>query len=319
MENNKNALTSGTKVDEYIIDKVLGGGGFSIVYNAHHQKTNLAVVIKEYMPQKLAKRIENNHVVSISAKELDSFNKGQKLFYQEASSLALLKHKNIVNVITFFPDNGTSYMVMEEVKGINLQNYIRKHEGNLSEKLLRIIFPNVLSALACIHEKKLLHLDIKPGNIHLRSGGIPLLLDFGAVRETEESRLYDTRVVATPGFAPIEQITERGYLGPWTDIYALGATMRSCIEAKAPPTSSEREKEDTMKPAVDAFKKGYSQEFLYLLDWSMDIDPQARPQNCQLLIDNIQQLPELNTSSSKQQNSLFTNISNSILNTFSKK
>jgi len=319
MENNNNALASGTEVDEFIIDKVLGGGGFSIVYNAHHKKTNQSVVIKEYMPQKLAKRIKNNHVVSLSAKELDSFNKGQKLFYQEASSLALLKHKNIVNVITFFPENGTSYMVMEEVKGINLQNYIRKYEGNLSEKLLRIIFPHVLSALSCIHEKKLLHLDIKPGNIHLRAGGIPLLLDFGAVRETEGSRLYDSRVVATPGFAPIEQVTERGYLGPWTDIYALGATIRSCIEAKAPPTSSEREKEDSMKPAVDAFRKNYSQEFLQLLDWSMDIDPEARPQNCQILIDKIKELPEITKTPAKQQNSLFTSISNTILNTFNKK
>jgi len=312
MEKKNNALASGTQIDEFIIDKVLGGGGFSIVYNAHHKVTNKAVVIKEYMPQKLAKRLDNNHVSSLSPKELDSFNKGQKLFYQEASSLALLKHKNIVNVITFFPENGTSYMVMDEVKGINLQSYIRKYNGNLSEKLLRIIFPNVLSALACIHEKKLLHLDIKPGNIHLRSGGIPLLLDFGAVRETEGTRLYDSRVVATAGFAPIEQITERGYMGPWTDIYALGATIRSCIEAKAPPTSSERKKKDTMKPAVDAFKKNYSPEFLQLLDWSMDIDPEARPQNCQLLIDKISQLPEIIKTTEKAKSGLLDSLSKKI-------
>ncbi|MFK5895234.1 MAG: serine/threonine-protein kinase [Pseudomonadota bacterium] len=309
MEKKNNALVSGTKVDEFIIDRVLGGGGFSIVYNAHHQESNKAVVIKEYMPQKLAKRTTNNHVSSISAKELDSFNKGQKLFYQEASSLALLKHKNIVNVITFFPENGTSYMVMDEVKGINLQTYIRKYNGNLSEKLLRIIFPHVLSALDCIHKKKLLHLDIKPGNIHLRSGGIPLLLDFGAVRETEGTRLYDSRIVATAGFAPIEQITERGYMGPWTDIYALGSTIRSCIEAKAPPTSSERKKKDVMKPAVEAFKKNYSAEFLQLLDWSMDVDPEARPQDCQLLIDKINQLPEIKKSAEKPKNGLLNSLS----------
>ncbi len=318
MEHSNNALKSGIKVDAFIIDKVLGGGGFSIVYNAHHCETNNPVVIKEYMPQKLAKRKSNNHVTSISSKELDSFNKGQKLFYQEASSLALLKHKNIVNVITFFPANGTSYMVMDEVKGINLQNYIRKHKGNLSEKLLRIIFPNILSALACIHDKKLLHLDIKPGNIHLRSGGYPLLLDFGAVRETEGSRLYDSRVVATAGFAPIEQITERGYMGPWTDIYALGATIRSAIEAAAPPTSSERKKKDTMKPAVEAFKKGYSQEFLQLLDWSMDVDPEARPQNCQILIDKIKSLPEIIKDSEKPPTNIFGILSEKIKSSLNK-
>jgi serine/threonine protein kinase len=319
MQQNSNALKSGTKVDDFIIDKVLGGGGFSIVYNAHHCETNKAVVIKEYMPQKLANRNANNHVASISSKELDSFNKGQKLFYQEASSLALLKHENIVNVITFFPANGTSYMVMNEVKGINLQNYIRKHKGNLSEKLLRIIFLNVLSALACIHEKKLLHLDIKPGNIHLRSGGFPLLLDFGAVRETEESRLYDSRIVATAGFAPIEQITERGHMGPWTDIYALGATIRSAIEAAAPPTSTERKQKDTMKPAIEAFKKNYSQEFLQLLDWSMDVDPEARPQNCQILMDKIKSLPEIIKDSEKSSSSLFGSISDKIMSTLHKK
>ncbi|MFK5986268.1 MAG: serine/threonine-protein kinase [Pseudomonadota bacterium] len=312
MDKKNNALTSGTQVDEFIIDKVLGGGGFSIVYNAHHCKTQLAVVIKEYMPQKLAKREADNRVVSLSVKELDSFNKGQKLFYQEANSLALLKHKNIVNVITFFPDNGTSYMVMDEVKGINLQNYIRKHKGNLSEKLLRIIFVNVLSALACIHQKKLLHLDIKPGNIHLRSGGIPLLLDFGAVRETKGSRLYDSRVVATAGFAPIEQITERGYLGPWTDIYAMGATIRSCIEAKAPPTCSAREKEDLMKPAIEAFNKNYSEEFLHLLDWTMEVDPEARPQNCQLLIETLENLPAITKAAVKPKKGLFSLLSKNI-------
>ncbi len=311
MENN-NSLVRGTKIDEYIIDKVLGGGGFSIVYNAHHHITGKEVVIKEYMPQKLAKRTENNHIRSISAKKLNTFNKGKNLFFQEASSLALLKHNNIVNVITFFPENGTAYMVMDEVKGINLQSYIRKYNGMLSEKLLRIIFPNVLSALACIHEKKLLHLDIKPGNIHLRSGGIPLILDFGAVRETEATRLYDTRVVATPGFAPVEQITERGYMGPWTDIYALAATIRSCIEAKAPPSSSERKKQDKMKPAVKAFKNNYSQEFLQLLDWSMDVDPEARPQNCPLLIDKINLLPELIKTTGKPTSGILGSLSKKI-------
>jgi len=312
MDKNDNALASGTQVDDFIIDNVLGGGGFSIVYNAHHCKTQQTVVIKEYMPHKLARRIEGKLVAALSSKELDSFNKGKKLFYQEATSLALLKHKNIVNVITFFPENDTSYMVMDEVKGINLQNYIRKHKGNLSEKLLRIIFPSVLEALACIHEKKLLHLDIKPGNLHLRSGGIPLLLDFGAVRETEGSRLYDSRVVATVGFAPPEQTAERGYMGPWTDIYALGATIRSCIEAKAPPSSEEREKEDKMKPAVDVFNKNYSNEFLKLLDWSMETDPEARPQNCQILIDEINKLPKVTKKAVKPQSSIMNLLTKNI-------
>ena len=293
MQANSNALPAQTRIDDFIIDSVLGGGGFSIVYKAHHYQTNKPVVIKEYFPQKLAQRDIKQKIVPLSEKELSSFKKGQKLFYQEATSLAMLKHDNIVNVITFFIQNNTSYMVMDEVKGINLQSYIRKHNGYLSETLLRIIFPQVLSALDCIHAHKLLHLDIKPGNIHLRPGGSPLLLDFGAVRETEASRLYDSRVVATAGFAPIEQIKERGYMGPWTDIYATGAMIRSCIEGQAPPPSLEREKKDCMKPAQQAFKRCYSPKFLQLIDWAMEIDPTARPQNCQQLIEALKQLPPI--------------------------
>jgi len=287
-----NPLPAGTQVDEYIIDSVLGGGGFSIVYRAHHVNTKHPVVIKEYMPQKLAKRVENNHIASINPIEPESFNKGKKLFFQEANSLGTLKHPNIVDVVTFFPANNTNYMVMEEVKGVNLQSYIRKYNGNLSEKLLRILLTELLAAIRVIHQQKLLHLDIKPGNVHLRAGGIPLLLDFGAVRESHGSRLYDCRVVATAGFAPIEQITDRGYLGPWTDIYAIGATIRSCIEGHAPPPSSERKDDDKMKPAVEAFKNKYNEEFLQLIDWSMEVSPEIRPQNCDQLLEAMEKLPE---------------------------
>jgi len=311
MEEN-NALTKGSAVDEYIIDSVLGGGGFSIVYKAHHHETEKPVVIKEYMPQKLAKRINDCEVVSKSKVDESSFVKGKKLFIQEATSLATLKHENIVNVITFFPANGTNYMVMDEVKGVNLQSYIRKQQGQLSEKLLRIVFVESLKALHVIHEQKMLHLDIKPGNIHLRPGGKPLLLDFGAVRESQGSRLYDTKLVATAGFAPIEQITERGYLGPWTDIYAMGATIRSCIDGKALPPSKERKQNDTLKPAVEAFENQYTPEFLQIIDWSTEIDPEARPQNCESLIKEIDALPDVDSFKPEKPKGLFSQIKNKL-------
>jgi len=306
-----NALPAGTQVDDYIIDSVLGGGGFSIVYRAHHKDSEQTVVIKEYMPQKLAKRVANNHIASINSIDPDSFNKGKKLFFQEASSLGMLKHPNIVRVITFFPANNTNYMVMEEVKGVNLQSYIRKYEGNLSEKLLRVILPELVSGIRAIHQQKLLHLDIKPGNVHLRAGGIPLLLDFGAVRESHGSRLYDCRVVATAGFAPIEQITDRGYLGPWTDIYAIGATIRSCIEGKAPPPAQERKDNDKMVPAVKAFKDKYSEEFLKIVDWAMEFDPEIRPQSCEQLMEEIAKLPELKEKPKKKPG-LFKKLANTL-------
>lgn len=292
MEHNVSPLPKGTQVDEYIIDSVLGDGGFSIVYNAHLlSDEKQTVIIKEYMPKKMAIRINNIEVISLDPSSPESYNKGRKLFFQEAKTLASLKHPNIVDVTNFFQSNGTAYMVMKDEKGVNLQDYIHKHHGQLSEKLLRTVFPQLLLGIKLLHDKGLLHLDIKPGNIHLRPGGRPLILDFGAVREKMKTRLYEARVVATPGFAPIEQTTERGYMGPWTDIYAIGATMRSCINGKAPPPADERHEQDTMKPAQKLFKKNYSETILKAIDWAMEPDPRLRPQNCDELLDKIKNLP----------------------------
>lgn len=293
MEHNIAPLPNGIQVDDYIIDSVLGGGGFSIVYNAHLvSDEKQSVIIKEYMPKKLAVRTDETNVTSLDPSAPESYNKGRKLFFQEARTLATLKHPNIVDVSNFFQTNGTAYMVMKDEKGVNLQDYIRKYKGKLSEKLLRTVFPQLLSGVKMIHDKDLLHLDIKPSNIHLRQGGRPLLLDFGAVREQMKTRLYDARVVATSGFAPIEQVTERGYMGPWTDIYAIGATMRSCIEGVPPPAASKRKDNDPMKPAVEAFKKKYSAIILEAIDWSMEPDQRLRPQSCDELLDMLEKLPE---------------------------
>ncbi len=291
MQHNTTPLANGTRVDEYIIDRVLGSGGFSIVYYAHSLTDEKSVIIKEYMPKKLATRLNDTDIASLKPDAPEAFNKGRKLFFQEASTLAKLKHPNIVDVINFFQANGTAYMVMKNEQGVNLQEYIRKHNGKLSEKLLRVVFPQLLSAVKKLHDNELLHLDIKPSNIHLRQGGQPLLLDFGAVREQMKSRLYEARVVATPGYAPIEQITERGYMGPWTDIYAIGASMRSCIEGNPPPPANKRIEKDLMKPAAEIFKRNYSQVILKAIDWAMDPDPRLRPQNSSELLAMLKSLP----------------------------
>jgi serine/threonine protein kinase len=128
-------------------------------------------------------------------------------------------------------------------------------------------------------------MDIKPGNIHLRPGGNPVLLDFGAVHEMQQSRRYQPGQVLTLGFSPVEQSMSGGYVGPWTDIYAIGATMRACIEGTAPPPAEERRMQDTMKSAVEAFRKGYSRKLLAAIDWAMEVDPMYRPQSVDELLD----------------------------------
>ncbi len=281
-------LPSGTHLDNYVIEHALGGGGFSIVYLAHVVDSEIKVIIKEYMPRKLAERGDDGLTVKPREESArDQFSHGQRLFLQEASALANLKHPNIVHVINFFRDNGTVYMVMEYEQGINLLDYIKRHGGGLSEQFIRTVFLPLLDGLRLIHAKGLLHLDIKPGNIFLRPGGRPLLLDFGAVHEMQQSRKAMPGQVLTPGFSPVEQSTQGGYVGPWTDIYAIGATMRACIDGKAPPPAQERYMQDTMQPAMDQYRRGYSKALLKAVDWAMEVNPELRPQKVDDLLEAL--------------------------------
>lgn len=273
------ALAAGTRLDRYDILETLGGGGFSMVYLAREADTDQQVVIKEYIPSKLARRARDGQVAPRGEAEADRFNRGRMLFLQEAGALARLKHPNIVNVLTFFSANGTVYMVMDYHEGRNLQTYLTRRRGRLSEHFLRTVFPPLLDGLELIHNQDLLHLDIKPGNVHIRPGGHPLLLDFGAVHGFPQSRQTQPGQVISPGFSPIEQYETNGYVGPWTDIYALGATMRACIEGRPPPPARERHEHDNMKSAASAFRRDYSPPLLELIDWCMEVDPELRPQN----------------------------------------
>lgn len=301
MDTPNNALPPGTQLDEFTIEHILGGGGFSIVYLAISNRDKMPVVIKEYMPSSLATRNDDNSVIPLAEKHADRFAHGRRLFFQEANTLTTLKHPNIVNVINFFRANHTVYMVMEYQEGVNLQTYIKKHHGNLSEPFIKAVFLPLLDGLQMIHSKGLLHLDIKPSNIHLRTGANPLLLDFGAVHEMMQTRQFQPNQVITPGFSPIEQLDPGGYVGPWTDIYAIGATMRACLEGVSPPHAPERRERDTMKPAVSLFRKKYSNYLLEAVDWAMEVDPLLRPQSVDKLIEAIN-----GNSPKRQKKSLFS-------------
>lgn len=285
-ERNDPGLAAGQQVDNYVIERQLGGGGFSIAYLAKDLDSGQQVVLKEYMPRKLTYRGDDGLSVYSRTEETDiTFARGRRLFFQEASALATIKHPNIVNVINFFRANGTVYIVMDYEKGISLQDYIKRHKGNLSEALIRTVFLPLLDGLRLLHNKGYLHLDIKPGNIFIRSGGNPLLLDFGAVHQVMQSRQDQMAQVVTPGFSPIEQSNMSGYVGPWTDLYAIGATMRACIEGKSPPEATDRRGKDPMRPAIKAFRKAYSDSLLTTMDWAMEVDPLHRPQSVDELID----------------------------------
>lgn len=272
----RDSLPPGTTLDCYRVIKLIGSGGFSLIYLAEDEDSHDEVAIKEYLPKRFGTRRGLEPVTVISDEKRGSFHRGLKLFYQEAKVLAGLQHPNIVNVRNCFLSNGSAYLVMDYEPGKNLGRYIKKRRGGLSTNFIMTVFPPLLDALALIHERQHLHLDIKPSNIHLRPGGNPLLLDFGAVYHLEETGKQKAQVI-TPGFSPVEQYYAGGEVGPWTDVYAVGATMRACIEGKPPPPSLERHAEDKLTPAVELFANRYPPELLRAIDWAMAVDAKARP------------------------------------------
>ena len=275
-------LPIGTKLDYYKVHKLIGSGGFSLIYLGEEEDSHDEVAIKEYLPKRFAQRSEDKIFSVIGEDTKDRFNRGLRLFYQEAKALAMLRHPNIVNVRNCFLDNGTAYLVMDYQPGKNLGRYIKRRKGGLSTNFIMTVFPPLLDALELIHGNQHLHLDIKPSNIHIRPGGRPLLLDFGAVYHLSKEGHKKAQVI-TPGFSPVEQYHASAKVGPWTDVYAIGASMRTCIEGRPPPTAIERHANDTLVPATEAFGKRYPKHILTAIDQSMEVDPQKRPQSAAIL------------------------------------
>ena len=274
-----NALPKGYRLPEYQIEKPISEGGFSVVYLATHLPTRSRVVIKEFFPIKYAKRIDTGRVETVTEEASRSFGMGIKRFFNEGSALAKINHDNVVHVTHIFRANNTVYMVMDFEVGRDMRWYIKRKNGGLSEKFLRTVFPEVLSGMLELHKNHILHLDIKPANILLRSGGHPLLIDFGAVKHMKGAANLEVKGhTLTQGFAPIEQ-HNHGNIGPWSDIYAIGATMYSCITGKPPPSAPERVKKDKLESVIRSFeKKKYSSSLLEAINVAMKMDMTERPQ-----------------------------------------
>jgi len=201
------------------------------------------------------------------------------LFIEEAKVLATLKHRNIVEVINFFQANETVYMVMTYDYGITLDKILYKKSVPITEQFLRTVFTELLTGIDIIHQNNLIHLDIKPANILIRGENNPLLLDFGAIRRFPQKVPSPRAKVVTNGFSPVEQYDINGNLGPWSDIYAVGASMRACLDFKTPPSSIERIKQDDLQSAVKIYKKKFPEYLLQAIDWAMAPLPENRPKS----------------------------------------
>ena len=284
---NNQSLPIGYQLQQYKITKVLSAGGFSYVYLAvDEDKTTVA--IKEYLPSALALRTEGDRVIVPTLEASGNFRHGLKCFFEEGRALANINHKNIVRVLNFFRANETVYMVMQYERGKSLQEYILSHNEPVSENFVRRVFTELLNGLREVHTQKLLHLDIKPANIYIRLDGSPVLLDFGSARQTLTDAIAKLPPSYTPGFASPEQYNNRDLLGPWSDIYSIGATIYSCLTRSAPMAANERLKNDTMSSAEKLGKDIYSANLLKIIDNCLALDHLKRPQSIYALQKSLQ-------------------------------
>lgn len=216
---------------------------------------------------------------SISEENLATFRYGMKCFFEEGRALARLSHPNLVRVLNFFRANETVYLVMRYERGRTLQEHIQARRGSIKENFIRRIFTLLLNGLREVHLNKLLHLDIKPANIYVRNDGTPVLIDFGAARQTLTAEGFKLNPMYTPGFASPEHYKNRELLGPWTDVYSVGASIFACIAGAAPQAADLRMDKDRYVSATKLFGGKYSDQLLETIDWCLSLDHMKRPQS----------------------------------------
>jgi serine/threonine protein kinase len=250
MEENLHCLRKGTRlIGRYTIEGVLGQGGFGITYLGIDELHEKKVAIKEFFPQGIVTRnIEYQDTVTVTfVGEKDNYEKGKERFLKEARTMAKFsKDEGIVKALDFFEINNTAYIVMEYLEGITLKQYLRENQRIAPEDLIELLVP-LIESLDEIHSQGMIHRDISPDNIMVLPDGRIKLMDFGAARDYTEFGEKSLSIVLKPGYAPPEQYQTHGVQGPWTDIYALCATMYKCITGENPPDAIERVMDDSLK------------------------------------------------------------------------
>ena len=265
---------------QYIIQKPLGQGGFGITYKAIDRKTGNSVAIKEYFPESMATRLPGKtDVTTYSGDRGENFIYGKQCFVQEAETLAqFIGNDNIVRIFSYFEEYGTAYFVMDYIEGTPLDEYVKIHGGKLPFGEAADILVPVMDALEAVHNKGIVHRDVSPDNIYITRDGKVKLIDFGAARQSLGDKSQSLDVILKHGFAPKEQYMRRGKQGPFTDIYALGATFYYVLTGKRPPDALERADEDEIiLPSTFGVKISRDAEEAILI--ALNVQPQDRFQS----------------------------------------
>ena len=272
------ALPSGYRIEEYELVRVLGSGGFGITYLGYDHHLDKAVAIKEYLPNDLAVRADNQSVLPKSTQDKADYEWGLARFLNEAQTLARFDHRHIIKIHRFFRAHGTGYSVMEYAEGETLSEVLQR-KGTLTESELKQLLLPILDGLETVHEADFLHRDIKPSNIVIRDDGSPVLIDFGSARQAVAGKSRSVTAIVTPGYAPIEQYSAKGHQGPWTDIYGLGAVCYRCLAGEPPDDATERLREDSLVPISKRCQGMASITLLNAIDRALRMDEGERPQS----------------------------------------
>ena len=275
------SLPAGTMLRDYRIERVLGEGGFGIVYLAEDAALGRHVAIKEYLPTAVALRSPDGRSVLIKGPKVsETFQLGLRSFVNEARLLVRFDHPALVKVHQFWEDAGTAYMVMPFYEGPTLGQQLASQRRPFTEAELLDWLTPLLDALAVLHADQVYHREIAPDNILLTAIG-PLLLDFGAARRVIGDLTQALTVLLKPGYAPIEQYGDAPDMaqGPWTDIFALASVLYVAATGLRPPTSVERVFNDRLVPLTQAAAGRYSTALLAAVDRAMAVRPEQRPQS----------------------------------------
>lgn len=287
-QKNDQSLPIGTILqDRYIIESVIGSGGFGITYLAYDRILDQRVAIKEYFPTDFASRLPDSYeVCAFDGTKGMQFEAGLNCFVDEALRLVSINHLNgIVRVFDSFAGNCTAYIVMEYVEGVTAKDMLKANGPLPCKEVLDIVLP-VLYALEEVHANDIIHRDIAPDNIVIMPDGQVKLLDFGSARSAVNAQGNSIDIVIKRGYAPIEQYDVNGAQGSWTDIYAVAAVMYHLLTGKLPEESIKRKENDTLQsPTQRGFQVPYDVEQPMME--ALTVDPESRPSSARELADKL--------------------------------
>lgn len=253
------ALRVGTDIrnQQYRVEKVLGEGGFGVTYKVWDYRNGRIAALKEFFPANSAVRVPGAQTVVPTPGNESSFERFRQDFINEAQTIHTFQnHPNVVSVYHLFAYNNTAYYAMEYVDGSDLQHYLNDHGRRVSWEVLRPMIAQCVMALHALHQREVIHCDISADNIYVTNDGTVKLLDFGAVR-TSMSAQTDI-VLVRRGYTPLEQYASNGKIGPWTDVYALAATIYTAITGDIPPEATERQNNDPIRwPSQRGIREPY--------------------------------------------------------------